>query len=228
MLEGCAEALEEAGFATAADIYVKELSDDIEGVKKPQLKLIKAIAKGSGSDPAAERGYVGTDRIRIHDDFYLRFAIADDSIPARVSSSSDSLSARLEVLSKQFAEMLTDPLGRSTISLAQLAGHLAKFTAGAGLEEATKCIEAVPAALTKHVRAEKVEKPPPPAPTEWVYGWLKEHSLEEYAKQFIGARLTTREDLASEPKLTGEVLEKKIGIKPHGDCRRLEMLIAAL
>ena len=226
-LESLAATLEDADYKKAADLYGRPLPADVPGLKKFHSSVIEAIVKGEGANAAAERAYCAPDRLRLRDDFYLRF-LEDDGKSASASSSyGDTNDAELAEVSQRFADLLCDQLGRGTISLAQLQNHLEKYRLGGGSREAGACLAAVPDDLINHVRAPEVAKPTPAPPTEWVHGWLKAHSLEEYSPKFIEAKICTKEDLAAEPKLSDSDLND-LGVKVLGDNRRLVRLIAEL
>mmetsp|Transcript_5329 Transcript_5329/g.12607 ORF Transcript_5329/g.12607 Transcript_5329/m.12607 type:complete len:224 (-) Transcript_5329:1022-1693(-) len=205
-------AFEDANYKDARAIYTLNegsVKDEL-GIKDPlELNVIKTLATTS-DDPDTLLSFTSVDRIRIQSDFIAKFH-------GRL------VEAELGALAVQLANKLTNDLGMAThVSKAMLAAHLARH-AEAG---PAACVAAVDE-LTTASPPERVPKPTPPEPTEWVFGWLRSHGLEEYAPGLIGAKMCDKRDFVSTPPITLEDLDK-LGVKALGDARKLFNMIQDL
>jgi len=213
-LETHAAALEDEGYAQARSLHQLDESKMKEiGVKdKHELAVLKALVTADAEQPRVLLSFTAPDRARIRRDFILAFA----NDVGRVSE-------ELSTLAEGFATDVCDRAGAGRISLSMLERHLAKWK-DAG---ATACREAAPRELIDHMRPPRSPPPEVKEPSEWIYGWLKEHGLKQHADAFVGQQLNTREDLKMEPRLTLDDL-KEIGVSKAGEQRKLMALIKKL
>jgi len=118
----------------------------------------------------------------------------------------------LQDLAYKYSLLVTDVFGRALVSLFEIEKHLSIH--------ATDPMAAISTAVDELLHVPMPSPPPrkptPPPPSDWVYIWLKEMSLEQYADEFIGQGISTLDDLVTGEELTDDILENKLGVKKLG------------
>ena len=76
---------------------------------------------------------------------------------------------------------------------------------------------------------EKEEREVPPPPEGWIIDWLKDdEELADYATNFQDQKISTKEDLLSDPPLDCQVLKDVLGIDKLGHQKKILVKIAKL
>jgi len=212
-LEKHATALEAEGYGSARMLYgLPEgvLKDDCGIRDKKQLKRLTALLSADASSPRELLSFTAPDYARLRVAFTTAFAAAPGAAEAHAS---------------RFAAALSDGAGHGLVSLYQLEAYLT--SAASGDKGAAAAADGARADLVEHERPPPPPKPEVVVPTEWVYGWLKEKSLEKYAGAFISACLAEKAQLQLEPRLGLDEL-KELGVNKMGDARKLYNAIKRL
>jgi len=109
---------------------------------------------------------------------------------------------------------------KGPVSVLQLREHMEKYGEAAdGLTNLDE-IYALP---------EKEEREVPPPPEGWIVDWLKDdEELADYASNFQDQKISTKEDLLSDPPLDCQVLKDVLGIDKLGHQKKILVKIAKL
>jgi len=215
-LEHLADDFEAKGYKRAQQLYnlpEATLKDEL-GVSGQDLTRLNALVNALDSKPDILLSFTLPERPRFRDMFAQVMAgKAEGAVQDKVVECAD-----------KFAEALCDARGHGIVSIAQVERFLQGPCAAQGSEH---CVAMVTEELV-HARR-KVAEPAaaPKVPTEWVYGWLKEEGLEDWACNFIDQRMCTRSDLLAEPRLDLQQLAS-LGVDKAGDQRRILSMIAKL
>ena len=255
-LERHAAALEEHGYTEARMLYGLKDSDfkDTCGIKdKLQLQTLAALAGTDALHARLLHSFTSPDLARVRADFLAAWAPAtlapatlapEDGAAAAATLPLDAAAAGggggggggvLQAAATRFAKALCDRAGHGLIAHHQLTAFLrdavekrgAVASAADTQAAAAAAAEAAYGKLIEHTRPEKPPPPEVPTPTEWVYGWLKEHALEHLADKFIEAKMCTLEDLTLEPRLDLHSL-RDVGVTKAGEMRKVFNLIKSL
>jgi len=124
-------------------------------------------------------------------------------------------------LTHKFAQQICDPFGLCKCSLFELQNYLIQHTTvESAIENIKNLLQPAPVPVK--------EKPTPPLPTEWVYGWLKSYQMEKYARDFINKlELKERHDFI-EPLIDAEEVIKGMPGMSLGDQRKFRRMVREL
>merc|ERR1712139_286456 len=134
------------------------------------------------------QGFVCPDRPRIGREFSLAYPKAETS------------------MALEFAKACSDMHGRGKVSLIMHYNHFKRHE-----DAPQEAFDTIEDELTNVQRVKPAKPAPPPEPTDFVAGWLKENGLENYTQNFLGQGFSTEHDLRVY-SFTDEQLEKTVGI----------------
>jgi len=102
---------------------------------------------------------------------------------------------------------------RGPVSVLQLKDHIQEYKdAAVALEKIDKMHE---------VPEKKVEEPPPPL-EGWIVDWLSDdEELKDYAPNFVGQKICTKEDVVAEPPIDCATLKAELGIDKLGHQKKI-------